>query len=360
MMRVALLLSTLAFTVVALPSPPSWAYRDYFTPEQKALLDKIQTVHIEAIALADKGAVDAAPIVELVARRIAELGYTVVREAGKPHDVVFKVKCEQRKTWEGTTTTGGDADLPDAPSRLWKGPACQLTYLLGGMKIKWQKEVRTDFEDAEQAAQSANKGDPGTYAMGKLRDVLETYEFPLLLAAEWGQPERLLKLLDLADTPQARRFKIISLLGEMQADEALPKLREVLKDRDLAKQAIGAMSNLGKEGIPLLVDIMNTSPQLELQVAAAKGLGQLGGTHGDASVVLPLLAKLEDPKTDWSVLTEVAWSLGKIPDKRSIQPLYDLDKKLQALRDPENVPLKKLKEAVFWAIKQCDTWDQYS
>jgi HEAT repeat protein len=105
---------------------------------------------------------------------------------------------------------------------------------------------------------------------------------------------------------------------------------------------------------------MNTSPDIEVQAAAAKGLGQLGGLHGDASVVPPLLAKLKDPKTDWSVLTEVAWSLGKIPDKRSIQPLYDLDRKLQAMRDPENVQLKKLKEAVFWAIKQCDTWDQFS
>jgi hypothetical protein len=359
-MRVVLLLSTLAFSVVAFSSPLAWAYRDYFTLEQKALLDKIQTVRIEAIALTDKGAVNAAPIAELVARRIGELGYTVVGEAGTPPDVVIKIKCEQRKTWEGTTAAGGDADLPDAPSRLWKGPACQMTYLLGNMKVKWQKEVRTEFEDAGQAAQSANAGDPGTYAMGKLRNALETYEFPLLLAAEWGQPERLLKLLDQSDTPQARRFKIISLLGEMQADEALPKLRDALKDRDLAKQAIGAMGNLGKEGIPLLVDIMNTSSQVELQAAAAKGLGQLGGMHGDASVVAPLLAKLQDAKTDWSVLTEVAWSLGKIPDKRSIQPLYDLDTKLQAMRDPENVPLKKLKEAVFWAIKQCDTWDQFS
>jgi hypothetical protein len=359
-MRVALLLSALVFSFAVLPPPSSWAYRDYFTPEQKARLEKVQTVRIEVIALADKGAIDAAPIAELIARRIGELGYTVVRKAGTPHDVVFKVKCEQRKTWEGTTSAGGDADLPDAPSRLWKGPACQMTYFLGDMKVKWQKEVRTELEDVGQAAQSAHAGDPGIYAIGKLRDVLETYEFPLLLAAEWGQPERLLKLLDQSETPQARRFKIISLLGEMQADEALPKLKEVLKNRELAKQAIGAMGNLGKEGIPLLVDIMNTSPQLELQAAAAKGLGQLGGTHGDASVVVPLLAKLEDAKTDWSVLTEVAWSLGKIPDKRSIQPLYNLDKKLQAMRDPDNVPLKKLKEAVFWAIKQCDTWDQFS
>ena len=356
MIRLALLLSALALSFVALP-PPSWAYRDYFTTEQKTLLEKIQTLRIEAIALADKGAVDAGPIAELVARRMGELGFTVVREAGKSHDAVVKVKCEQQKTWEGTTASGGDADLPDAPSRLWKGPACQMTYLLGDMKVKWQKEVRTEFEDAEQAARAANAGDPGTYALGTLKDALESYEFPLLLAAEWGQSERLLKLLDRADTPKPRKVRIILLLGEMQADKAMPKLKETLRDRDLAKHAIGAMSNLGKESIPLFVETMNTSPDLDVQAAAAKGLGQLGGMHGDASVVLPLLVKLKDPKTDWSVLTEVAWALGKIPDKRSVQPLNDLDRKLEAIRDPESVPLKKLKEAVFWAIKQCDLWD---
>jgi len=56
-------------------------------------------------------------------------------------------------------------------------------------------------------------------------------------------------------------------------------------------------------------------------------------------VALPLLTKLQDSKTDWTVLTEVAWALGKIPVKRAIQPLYDLDKKLQAIRDPDNVTL---------------------
>lgn len=336
------------------------AYREYFSTEQKNQLAKIQTVLVEALALTDKGSVDGKPLADVASRRLGELGYTVVEDSTKPHDVVFRIKCEQRKTWEGTTAAGGDADLPDAPSRLWKGPACQLTYLLGGMKVKWQKEVRTDFEDAVAAAQAAQAPEPGAFAMAKLKDVLEKYEFPLLLTAEWGQPDRLLKLLDSPDTSQARKIKIMSLLGEMQADEALPKLKEALKDRDLAKQALVAMGNLGKDGIPLLVDIMNTAPQPEVQAAAAKGLGQIGGIHGDSSVVLPLLAKLNDPKTDWAVLTEVAWSLGKIPDKRSIQPLYDLDKKLQHIRDPENVSLKKLKEAVFWAIKQCDTWDQFS
>ncbi|MBH0187659.1 MAG: HEAT repeat domain-containing protein [Nitrospira sp.] len=339
---------------------PAWAYREHFTSEQKAQLEKIHTVLVEAIALTDKGRADSVSLANAATERLKEVGYQVILDPSKPHDVLFRIKCEQHKTWEGTTAAGGDADLPDAPSRLWKGPACQLTYILGGMKIKWQKEVRTEFEDAVATAQAAQATDPGVYALSKLQEALEKYEFPLLLASEWGHPDRLLKLLDSADTSQARKIKIISLLGEMQADEAMPKLKAALKDRDLAKQALVAMGNLGRESIPLLIEIMTTAPQVEVQAAAAKGLGQIGGIAGDASVVLPLLAKLQDPKTDWTILTEVAWALGKIPDKRSIQPLYDLDKKLQAIYEPDNMTLKKLKEAVYWAIKQCDTWDQYS
>lgn len=353
-MPIALLLSTLALVYAAFSSPHAWAYRDYLTAEQKALLDKIQTVRVEAIALTDKGPVDAAPISEVAARRIGELGYNIVHEAGKPHDAVFKVKCEQRKTWEGTTAAGGDADLPDAPSRLWKGPACQLTYLLGDMKIKWQKEVRTDFEDAVAAAQAANAGDPGLYAMTNLREKLEQYEFPLLLAAEWGQPERLLKLLDAPETSQARKIKIISLLGEMQADEALPRLKQALQDRNLSKDAAVALGGLGREGIPLLVDILKTSNQPELQAAAAKGLGRLGGLHGDNSVVEPLLSMLDAPGIDIKVQTEIVWSLGKIIDKRSLEPLRKLFKKVLLIRDPGNKDLQALKEALNWSIKQQD------
>jgi len=360
-MNVALLLSTLALVVPALLSLPAWAYRDYLSAEQKAQLEKIQTVLVEAIALTDKGTADAVPFAEVASRRMGELGYTIVREASKPHDATFKIKCEQRKTWEGTTAAGGDADLPDAPSRLWKGPACQLTYLLGETKIKWQKEVRTDFEDAATAAQSGNAGDPGAYAMSKLREKLEQYDFPVLLAAEWGHPDRLLKLLDATDTPQMRKIKIISLLAEMQADEALPQLKAALKDKNLSKEAAVALGGMGKEGIPILVDILKHSKQVDLQAAAAKGLGDIGNTHSDSSVVPPLLEMLDAPGVDITVQTEVAWALGRVPDRRSVKPLFDLDKKLQKIRnDPPDPQIKKLKEAVFWSIKQVYTEDQYS
>ncbi len=347
--------------ILTLLADPSWAYRDYFTLEQKAQLEKIQTVLVEAIALTDKGSVDAKPIAEVVSQRLKELGYTVIQDRTKPHDALFKVKCEQRKTWEGTATAGGDADLPDAPSRLWKGPACQLNYVLGTMKINWQKEVRTDFEDALTAAQTAKAADAGSYALERLKERLELYDFPVIVTAEWGQPDRLLKLLTASDTSQLRKLKIISLLGEMEADEALPKLKEALKDKDLSKQAAVALGNMGKEGIPILVDILKHSKQPELQAAAAKGLGDLGNTHNDSSVVPPLLDMLDAPGVDITVQTEVAWALGRVPDRRSVQPLFDLDKKLQKIRkDPPDPLIKKLKEAVFWSIKQVYTEDQYS
>jgi len=288
----------------------------------------------------------------VVADRISELGYTVTTDPAKPSDVVLKVKCEQRKTWEGTTASGGDADLPDSPSRVWKGPACQLTYVLGGMKIKWAKEVRTDFEDAIQAAQAAKAEDAGAYALAKLKDRLEQYDFPVLLAAEWGHHDRLLKLLDQPRTKQLRKFKIISLLGEMQADEALPKLKQELKNRELNQEAAVALGDLGPDGIPILVDILKTSKQPELQAAAAKGLGKIGGINGDARVVDPLLSMLDAPGIDIRVQTEIVWALGKIPDKKALAPLNALYRKVLHIRDPENQDLQKLKEALNWSTKQ--------
>lgn len=351
----------IAIVLLELTGGTSWGYRDYFTPEQKAKLAKVQTVLVEVIALTDKSSADPAPITQVVSKRLSELGYTVVTDAAKPHDVLFRVKCEQRKVWEGTTTAGGDADLPDSPSRVWKGPACQLNYFLDGTKVKWQKEVRTDFEDAVSAAQSANAGDPGAYAMEKLKGLLNDYDFPVLLAAEWGQADRLLKVLDETGTNELRKLKIIALLGEMLADKAIPRLQEALKDKQLGKQAAVSLGNIGKESIPILIEMLKNSKDPELQAAAAKGLGQVGGLHGDPRIIPPLLEMLDAPGIDIRVQTEIAWALGKLPDKRSVEPLFALDRKLQKIRnDPPDPLIKKLKEAVFWSIKQVYTEDQYS
>lgn len=333
---------------------PSFGYRDYFTDEQKQKLGSIQTVRVDVIALTDKGKVDASAIQDLVVSQMENLGYTVVTAPSDPHDVVLRVKCEEYKTWEGTTKHGGDADLPDSPSRLWKGPACQLTYVLGGMKIDWQKEVRADFADPAAAAAAANSDDPGLFAINHLRGKLRGYDFAILIAAEWGHVDRLLALLERREDDM-RKLRVISLLGEMQADAALPRLKEALRDKDLAKQAALAIGNIGSDGIPLLVDLLKNADDPEIQAAAAKGLGRVGGLAGDPRVVDPLLDMLDPPGgIDIRVQTEVVWALGKMPDKRAIKPLNQLFAKVLKIRDPDNQQLQDLKEALNWSIKQVD------
>ncbi len=334
------------------------ARMEVLTAAQKAALLKAQRVLIEVIAITDRGAIDPGPLQEVVVRRMGEVGYTPITEAAQPHDVVFKVKCEQRKVWEGTLRSGGDADLPDSPSRVWKGPACQLTYLLEGQKRGWHKEVRTDFQDAAQAAQEAKVEDPGAYAMAKLKERLEAYDFPVLVTAEWGQEDRLLKLLDDPATPPARRVSVVTQLGAIFSKKAVPALLVALKGQDLAvaKAAAIALGNIGdKDSIPVLIEIMRSGPP-GLRAEAAKALGLVGALHGETAVIPSLLESL---KTDDLVLkTEVVWALGKIPDSKSFEPLYKIYKTLQNVRDHEADPqIKKLKEALNWSLKQIDTWE---
>lgn len=141
LLRKELVVTVAAGLILCLPFT-AFARREVLTGEQKARLQKIQRVYVEVLALTDRGQVDAKPITELIVRELRALGYDLSVDIAQPHDVEFKVKCEQRKVWEGAIRSGGDADLPDSPHRTWRGPACQPTYLAGGQSTGWIKEVR--------------------------------------------------------------------------------------------------------------------------------------------------------------------------------------------------------------------------
>ena len=133
----------------------SEARRTHLTPAQQEQLKKVQTIQLHVLALTEKGRYDTKEFTDIISSRLKKLGYSVVLDKAQPSDVQFKVKCEERKTWEGTTASGGDAELADAPSRLWKGPACLLSYMLDGRDLGWYKEIRTSFEDSLKAAKTA-------------------------------------------------------------------------------------------------------------------------------------------------------------------------------------------------------------
>ena len=347
----------LVFLLLIIPS--AWARREALTAQQKQQLQHIDRILLEILALTDHGQADHAPFRDLVSKKLSELGYTIVPDPSQPHDVVFKVKCEQRKVWEGTLASGGDADLPDSPLRTWKGPACQLRYLLNGKSTQWRKEVRTQFADAIEAATQAKAEDPGAYALDHLQQRLTDYDFPVLLTADWGQDDRLLKVLSQESTSPARKVIIIQSLGQMFSAKAVPQLQAALKDPDpeVTKAAAIALGNIGhKESIASLITLLQTGKP-DRQVAAAKALGKVGALHGDISIIPPLLETLG---TDNIVLkTEVVWALGQLPDRRAYEPLVALQRSLRNTRTTDrNSPEGKLWEAVNYSLKQLDGFDQ--
>jgi hypothetical protein len=345
--------------IVCLNFSSTEARRIHLTPEQQSQLSKANSILVRVLALTEKGPVDSSPFLQTISTRL--LDYTVATDPSQPHDIEFKVKCEERKTWTGTSATGGDVDLPDAPDRLWKGPACLLTYYLDHRDLDWKKEIRTLFPDAAQAAQKANEDNAGQYAMTHLNQRLAEYEFPLLLSAEWGQVERLLQLLENPKTTRLRKAKILSLLSDLQAEEALPNLTKLLESTDLQQETINALAGAGIESIPLLIDFFETSKESEIRAEAAKALGNVAAKSGDprtipplvryVSTILPGIKTSED--IDFPLLTEVVWAIGKSRWEGSLKPIGQLQEKVWLIFD-NSKEMANLREATSWTYKQLD------
>jgi hypothetical protein len=362
-MRVWIIRAVLFIMLFGVVASEGLARRTHFTPEQKAQLQAIQNVWVKVLALTERGKGDSQGIQDIVKERMAVLGYQVVTSRDEPSDVMLMVKCEERKKWSGTTRSGGDADHADAPARLWTGPACLFTYLLNGRDLGWQKEARTDFNDPVSAAKEANASEPGPYAIAQLAQRLQTFDFPVMIAAEWGQDTRLFKLLKDPNTTKPRKLKILSLLPEVQSHEALPYLKGFIQDKDkeLAEQAIVALSSTGSDAIPLLTEVFQTNTDSDIRAAAAKGLGEIGSHTGDPTITPPLLDYLiEDLKhmktsadIDFPVLTEVVWSLGKLRNENSIPPIRELEKKVWLIYDTSK-EMEELRDATNWTVKMVD------
>jgi hypothetical protein len=337
------------------------ARRTYFTPEQKDKLGNIQTVWVNVLALTERGKIPGDDIQQIVQQRLEELGYTVVTSREEPSDVMFQVKCEERKKWAGTTRAGGDADHLNAPARLWEGPACLFSYLLDGRDMGWYREARTTFEDPVAAAKEANAPESGPFAIEKLAERIQEFDFPVMIAAEWGHDSRLLELLKKDQIPNKRKLKILSLLPQVGSNDAIPLLKTMLNEKELAEEAIVALSASGSEAIPLLTDIFKTNGDTNIRAAAAKALGEIGAHTGDPAITPPLLDYLKEnlqnmkssEDINFPVLTEVVWGLGKLRNEKSIPPITELQTKVWLIYDTSK-EMAELREATNWTYKQID------
>jgi hypothetical protein len=329
--------------------PPSvGAHRDLATPQEKAALKAINRIYVEPLALKDGRAADASPIATATTARLRAVGYDVSLDAAEPHDVTVKVKCEQRKTWEGPVTSGGDADQPDGVARLWTGPACQITYRTASHVPQWRREVRGT------ATEAMNTQD-GDKILADLAARLAEDPFPFLLAAEWGQSSRLLPVLDNPATTSEQRATIVALLGHMVAVDAIPALSRTLKEPDpaLAQEAAIALGAIGHEDcIPVLLNqLEQDSPAVRL--AAIRGLGRLAPLYPNSAIVPALLAQL--PREPVAGQTEIVRALGTTTDRRILEPLRALNRTMQQQTRSDSSPESKdLTRALGQSLDQFD------
>lgn len=300
------------------------ARKELLAQEEKDQQAKAGRIYLETLALTSHGPIDTAPLVTAAAARLAQLGYRASADPAQPHDVTVKIKCEELKTWEGTGRSGGDADMVNAAVRLWKGPACQISYRFGVRWADWRHEVRTEFANPQEAARQAGQQDSGAYAIAKLIERVQADSFPFLLAAEWGQSTRLISGLGAADASAQQKQLVIGLLGTMLAADAIPQLTTALKDPDqaLAQAAAAALGTIGHEdGIPALLTLFKTGTA-EQHRAAASGLGRLAPLHPNSEIVPTLLAAL--PAEPVPTQTLIVRALGKTTDRRILEPLRAL------------------------------------
>ncbi|MEC4679083.1 MAG: HEAT repeat domain-containing protein, partial [Nitrospirota bacterium] len=201
----------------------------------------------------------------------------------------------------------------------------------------------------------------GPYAIAQLAQQLQTFDFPVMLAVEWGHDTRLFTLLKDPNTSKPRKLKILSLLPDVQSHAALPYLKEFIHDPELAEPAIVALSTSGSEAIPLLTEVFQTQTDSRLRAAAAKSLGEIGSHTGDPTITPPILdyliEELKQMKTsddiDFPVLTEVVWSLGKLRNERSIPPIAELEEKIWLIYDTSK-EMAMLRDATNWTHKMVD------
>ncbi len=345
--QVGLIVFLMLWTAV---DQPALAHREVFTAEEKERMKTAERLRVDALALTARGAADASDVHATAAARLGALGYRMVSDPAQAHDITVKIKCEERKTWEGPVTSGGDADQPDAAARLWKGPACQVTYRIGTQWSDWRHEVR-----GERTGEPAEKARTGPSAMADLAARLADDPFPFLLAAAWGHSARLLAALDHPATSAAQRATILSLLGNMDAVEAIPVLSRHLNDTDslVAHQAAVALGAIGHENcIPVLLGQLGHE-NAERRLAAIQGLGRLAPLHPNSAIVPALLARL--PQEPVSAQIEIVRALGATADRRILAPLRALNRTVQERTRSDSSPeWKELRRALGQSLDQFD------
>ena len=312
-------------------------------------LSQAQSLQLNVVALTERGLQNPAELHDTLKSRLMEVGYGIVSDDTQPYDLVVRLKCEERKRWSGPSKYRVGTHTGVESSRLWKGPACQLSYRHPNFPSTWSREIHTPFEEAGPAAQKAGVKKAGLYALQQLNVVLQHDPFPLYLAAEWGQADRLVKVFHQTTTDETTQKLILELLGPLSNPSALSTLQASASNPALATTAISALGFQGEPAIPSLAAVVKNSKSEEQRLASIGALGEIATHNKTPSLFDQLVPLLEEDNPRIQTLT--VRGLGKLGDQRAIPPLEALNLKTwtNTSTDPH---IKELREALNWSLWQ--------
>lgn len=308
-----------------------------------------QKLSLEVVALTERGVQDPTELHDTLKSRLMKVGYEIVSKDTPTYDVRVRLKCEERKRWSGPSKYRVGTHTGVETSRLWKGPACQISYRHPQITSTWSREIHTPFEEAGPAARKAGVKKVGLYALQQLNAQLRVDPFPLHLAAEWGQAERLVHILHQSTTNQTTKRLIVRLLGPLDHPLAFSTLEQSVSQPELAVTALKSLGHQGERAIPSLASVLKESKDEAQRLAAIEALGEIATHNKTPSLFdhfLPLL-KEDNPR----IQTIVVKGLGRLGDQRAIPPLEELNLKTwtNTSTDPD---IKELREALNWSLWQ--------
>lgn len=289
-------------------------------------------------------------IIEALQPRLETLGYRVaLAPTHSPDGLWLQVDCHALPKKIGLRSSRVSPQASAKVQRL--GPPCQLAYSYRREVIPWKNVDRLVYSESVDTMKQLSKIASSLKPEECVKEFFHLYDFPVLLAAEWGHVDRLLRALNRSDTSVPRQRLIITLLGETQVARGFPVLVEKLQDRFLAEEAAEALGFFGLRAQSHLLPIIQDPSDLQLKIAAAKGLGRIAAATGNSQQTPLYMKMVLDSTIDIRVRTQLVWALGKAPDMRAYSTLLQLEEHIwdDYSQDPQ---LQEFREAVDWSIRE--------
>jgi hypothetical protein len=291
-----------------------------------------------------------AAIVETLRPRLENLGYRVaLGSTHSPDGLWVQVDCQDLPQKIDSRSSRASQQPSGKVQRL--GPPCHLAYGYQHEMIPWKNVDRLIYSESVATMQQISQITTPLKPQECVQEFFRLYDFPVLLAAEWGHGDLLLHVLNRPDTPVSRQRLILILLGETHVARGYSILVEKLQDGRVAKEAAEALGFFGLQAQKHLLPILKDRSNPQLQEAAAKGLGRIAAATGNSQQTPLYMKMVADSTIDIRVRTQLVWALGKAPDMRAFPTLMQLEQQIWTnySRDPH---LQTFREAVDWSIRE--------